>query len=63
VQEGEEAFLFYTTDKRHFYQVPIKIQKREGDLVAFEPLKPIPQAAFIVEKGALYLQASTQEEE
>jgi len=63
VQEGEEAFLFYTTDKRHFYQVPIKVQRREGNWVAFELSKPIPDSAWIVEKGAMYLQAASQEEE
>ena len=63
VQEGEEIFLFYTTDKRHFYQAPIKLQKREGNLVVFELPKAIPDAAWIVEKGAMYLQAASQREE
>lgn len=63
IQEGEESFLFYTTDKKHFYQVPIKIQKYEGDWVVFEWLKAVPESAWIVEQGAIYLQAANQAEE
>ncbi len=63
VQEGDESFLFYTTDKTHFYQVPIKIQRREGIWVVIELLKAIPDSAWIVERGAMYLQAASQGEE
>lgn len=60
VQEGEESFLFYTTDKKHFFQMPIKVQKREGNWVVFELPKAIPDTTWIVEKGAIYLQAASQ---
>jgi cobalt-zinc-cadmium efflux system membrane fusion protein len=63
VDEGEESFLFYTTDKTQFYQVPIKVHRREGTWVVFELLKAIPESAWIVEQGAMYLQAATQGQE
>lgn len=63
VQEGEENFIFYTTDQKHFYQMPIKIKKREENWVAIELLKEIPENAIVVEQGAIYLQGAMQKEE
>ncbi len=63
VQEGDESFLFYTTDKKNFYQTPVKILKRENNLLVIELLKTIPETAWVVEKGAMYLQGSMQKEE
>lgn len=63
VQEGDESFIFYTTDQKDFYQVPIKIKKREENWVIIELLKEIPENAIVVEQGAIYLQAAMQKEE
>lgn len=63
VQEGEENFIFYTTNQKHFYQTPIRIKNREASWIAIELLKEIPENALIVEKGAIYLQGAMQNEE
>ncbi|KOY85285.1 hypothetical protein AD998_03155 [bacterium 336/3] len=60
VQEGDESLIFYTTDKKHFYPTPIKIKNREAGLVAFEFIKQVPPSAWIVKKGANFLQAATE---
>ncbi|GAB4127935.1 MAG: efflux RND transporter periplasmic adaptor subunit [Raineya sp.] len=62
VEEGEEKFVFYSTDRQKFYQLPVQIKQRTSNWIGIEPLKEIPQEVWIVEKGAIYLQAATQEE-
>jgi len=63
IQDGDESILFFTTDKKHFYPTTIKVKNRESGLISFEWTKPIPKSAWIVKKGANFLQAATEPKE
>jgi cobalt-zinc-cadmium efflux system membrane fusion protein len=60
VYEGDESLIFFTTVKKNFYPTPIKIKNRDGGLVAFEFIKQVPASAWIVKKGANFLQTATE---